>query len=106
MTAFATKKAALVRQPETFCLKCLLSQIGLEQFALLTLQAATGLFFDLAHALARQVKLGTNHLQRHLLTADTEEHLQDFTLALTELVQRTVHLLGQRLLIQGGVGHG
>ena len=73
----------------------ILSQIGDQQLALLALQAANGLFLDLAHAFTRQVELGADLLECHFLASDAKEHLDDVALARCELFQHACDLFGQ-----------
>lgn len=82
------------------------SEISLEQAALLAFEAADGLFLDLAHALACEVELGTDFLEGHFLTTDTEEHLENLPLAFVELTQSAVHFVAERLAVETGIGHG
>ena len=81
------------------------SQIALEKFALLPLEATYGLLFDLAYTLAGEVKFRTYFFQGHFLTSYSEKHLEDFTLAVVELSQGTVHFFGKTLLVECGVCH-
>ena len=82
------------------------AEVALEQAALLTFEAAYGLFFNLAYTLAGEVELGADFLESHLLASDAEEHLQDFALALVELTERALHFVRQGFLVESGVGHG
>ena len=83
----------------------LLPEIGFEQMRFLAFKTADGFLLDLTHTFASEVKLGTDLLESHLLTADSEEHLENLPLSIVELLESTIHLLGQRFLSQGGISH-
>ncbi len=86
--------------------KAHISQIGLQQLATAVLaEAADGLLLDLADTLACETKLVADLLQRHLLLADAEEHLDNLLLAVGQGREGAVYLTSQRLIDQRAVGH-
>ena len=71
-------------------------QVSLQQGAARGATEATESFLlDLAYALASESKVVANLLERHLLTADAEEHLQYLFLALTERGEGAIDLRGE-----------
>ncbi len=90
----------------SFCLTAmLLSEIGFQQLALLSLQAAYRFFFNLTHALTREVEFRAYFFKGHFLAAYAEKHFKNLSFAFVQLAERSVNLLAETLLGKGGVGH-
>ena len=75
--------------------RLLLAEVGLKQMAFLSFQTADSFLLDLTHTFAGQIKFSTDLLKGHFLTSDAEEHLEYFPLAVMQLLEGTVNLLGE-----------
>ena len=117
MTRYYDRFSALNLRRNNFVFKLSLSlslkssfhslQVCLQQGAARgTAEAAEGFLLDLAYALASEAKVVADLLERHLLAADAEEHLQYLLLTVGERGEGAVDLRCERLVHERLVGSG